>query len=262
MKPKHKNTQKMPSFNTMFLTKFSILSERFHSSFFHEPLLSLICSSIAGPHARAGKGRSTCQSPRVKAGRSRLVQGGWPALLDRQGCGQAGPDVSVGGKASTGKSGLPCANRQPFPLNRYFKPDPPLANETRDRIFREYLEDPGKNTPRTLAVSYGLSIARINAILRLKSLERKLVMGGKPVQTDLAAKMDTLLLSRELTPFHEIGEQSLGSDSSSPKRSAPSPIEPLRPLETSRQTSFFAMVNETGIIHAFPSFLQHFKHSR
>jgi hypothetical protein len=116
-------------------------------------------------------------------------------------------------------------------MNPYFKVDPPLSNETRDKIFKSFIEDPVTHTPRSLAVAYGIAIARIRAILRLKALEAKLFSEGAPSQVNLAKNMDILLQARKISPVAGGGTVS----------------EPLRPMENSSQKSFFALVNETGL---------------
>jgi hypothetical protein len=116
-------------------------------------------------------------------------------------------------------------------MNPYFKVEPPLSNETRDTMFRSFIADPVKHTPRALAVAYGIAIARVRAVLRLKALEAKLFSEGKPSQTNLAKNMDILLQSRKVVPVAAGARES----------------EPLRPLENSSQKSFFVLVNETGM---------------
>lgn len=61
--------------------------------------------------------------------------------------------------------------RQPFPLNRSFKPPSPVGDETRQLIYDQFMANPAENTVRALASLHGLSIARVDAILRLKGLE-------------------------------------------------------------------------------------------
>lgn len=60
---------------------------------------------------------------------------------------------------------------QPFPLNPTFKPPSPVSDETRTAIYQQFMTDPSKNNVRELAALHGLSIARVDAILRLKGLE-------------------------------------------------------------------------------------------
>lgn len=116
-------------------------------------------------------------------------------------------------------------------MNPYFKVEPPLSDSTRNSIFSLFSSDPEKHTPRSLATSYGISIARVTAIIRLKALEAKNRMDGVPVQDALASNMDALLLARSIEKDDISGQ----------------PVEPLRPKETRNQKTFFAMVNETGI---------------
>jgi hypothetical protein len=56
-------------------------------------------------------------------------------------------------------------------MNPFFKPDPPLSNETRNEIYKLYKKDAVTYTPRKLGETFKISIARITAILRMKTLE-------------------------------------------------------------------------------------------
>jgi len=67
----------------------------------------------------------------------------------------------------------------PFPLNPTFKPPPPLSDALRNSIFGAWLRDPNVNNPRRLAAQYGISIKRVEAIIRLKSHQKSL---GKNVE--------------------------------------------------------------------------------
>ena len=62
---------------------------------------------------------------------------------------------------------------QPFPLNPSFKPPTPISDTVRTNIWNDYMANPGDSSLRRLAQSYGFSIARVDAILRLKGLEQE-----------------------------------------------------------------------------------------
>ena len=81
----------------------------------------------------------------------------------------------------------------PFPLNPTYKPIPPISNKTRSDIYEFYLKDKSHWTPRRLATSFGISIIRVQAILRLKALEQKMKSDGKPIQKQLTKGMESLL---------------------------------------------------------------------
>ncbi|KAI1793146.1 eukaryotic mitochondrial regulator protein-domain-containing protein [Ganoderma leucocontextum] len=59
----------------------------------------------------------------------------------------------------------------PFPLNPSFKPPTPISDSIRTAIWNDYIADPAVFNVRVLAQRHGLSIARVDAILRLKGLE-------------------------------------------------------------------------------------------
>ncbi|EGF77304.1 expressed protein [Batrachochytrium dendrobatidis JAM81] len=87
---------------------------------------------------------------------------------------------------------------QPFPMNPYFKPDPPLSDKTRKAIYALFLEDQAYWTPRRLAEQFGIAIVRVQAILRLKALEGKLQKEGSPPQIEFTNGMERLLGSRTI----------------------------------------------------------------
>ncbi|KAJ3178197.1 hypothetical protein HDU87_003749 [Geranomyces variabilis] len=113
-------------------------------------------------------------------------------------------------------------------MNPYFKPLPPLSDETRASIFRLYLEDPQQWTPRALAEHFGLSIVRVQAILRLKALAQKMEAEGKPLQTGLVTGMEGMLHAKTLNPDEKKGRAR----------------EQLRLTPAKRLQPFFRMMNE------------------
>ncbi|KZT30930.1 hypothetical protein NEOLEDRAFT_1053084, partial [Neolentinus lepideus HHB14362 ss-1] len=80
----------------------------------------------------------------------------------------------------------------PFPLNPSFKPPAPLSDRLRKEIWEKYISDPVTNSARELSSHYGLSMKRVDAILRLKGLEAHWVK-GKEVQTGFLAGMEKVL---------------------------------------------------------------------
>ncbi|KAI0640004.1 eukaryotic mitochondrial regulator protein-domain-containing protein [Trametes polyzona] len=80
----------------------------------------------------------------------------------------------------------------PFPLNPTFKPPPPVSDAMRTEIWSWHMRDPVKFDVRFLSQHFGLSIARVDAILRLKGLEehwRK----NKQLQTGFLHGMEYIL---------------------------------------------------------------------
>ncbi|KAJ3148802.1 hypothetical protein HDU86_007357 [Geranomyces michiganensis] len=117
---------------------------------------------------------------------------------------------------------------QPFPMNRFFTPSPPLSDATRSAIFQLYLEDPQQWTPRALAEHFGLAIVRVQAILRLKALAQKMEAEGKTLQTELVKGMEGMLQAEDLNPDKRKG----------------GPREQLRLTPAKRLQPFFRMMNE------------------
>ena len=62
---------------------------------------------------------------------------------------------------------------QPFPMNPSFTPLTPISNTVKTKIYYEYTYDPQANSIRALSNRYGISIKRIDAIIRLKQLEEQ-----------------------------------------------------------------------------------------
>jgi hypothetical protein len=59
---------------------------------------------------------------------------------------------------------------KPFPLNPSFKPPPPISDKIRRQIFNLFMK--GEKNESELSQSFGYSVSRIKAILRLKKLEQ------------------------------------------------------------------------------------------
>ncbi|TFK41967.1 eukaryotic mitochondrial regulator protein-domain-containing protein [Crucibulum laeve] len=91
-------------------------------------------------------------------------------------------------------------NEVPFPMNPTFKPPPPLSSEIRERMYNAFMQDPEKNSVRALAQRYHVSIKRVDAILRLKGLEKDWQKQGKQLQTGFQAGMEKLLMVKSISP--------------------------------------------------------------
>ncbi|CAE6470534.1 unnamed protein product [Rhizoctonia solani] len=70
----------------------------------------------------------------------------------------------------------------PYPDNPTFKPPPPLSDVVKSSIYDRYLEalrpaasksESHGQTVRTISEQFGISIARVEAIIRLKEYERQ-----------------------------------------------------------------------------------------
>lgn len=57
-------------------------------------------------------------------------------------------------------------------MNPSFVPPPPLPNMMQEEIYQRYMADPEANNIRYLSSQYGISLKRVDAILRLKGLEK------------------------------------------------------------------------------------------
>ncbi|RUS17084.1 eukaryotic mitochondrial regulator protein-domain-containing protein [Endogone sp. FLAS-F59071] len=81
----------------------------------------------------------------------------------------------------------------PFPMNPFFRPNPPVADKIREAIYKSYTQNSETKTPRILATEYNLSIRRVEAILKLKALESRMVEGGFIPQKGFTKGMEQLL---------------------------------------------------------------------
>ncbi|KAJ3510752.1 hypothetical protein NMY22_g15876 [Coprinellus aureogranulatus] len=77
-------------------------------------------------------------------------------------------------------------------MNPSFRPPPPISDAQRETMYREYVADPERNSVRVLSQRYNLSLKRVDAILRLKGMER-VWKQGKQLQTGFQAGMEHLL---------------------------------------------------------------------
>ncbi|KAK7063768.1 eukaryotic mitochondrial regulator protein-domain-containing protein [Favolaschia claudopus] len=80
----------------------------------------------------------------------------------------------------------------PFPMNMSFKPPAPISDATRSRMYADYMMDPEVNSVRALSQRHGISLKRVDAILRLKGLEAAYVK-NKTLQTGFLWGMEMLL---------------------------------------------------------------------
>ncbi|KAJ3022254.1 hypothetical protein HKX48_006677 [Thoreauomyces humboldtii] len=113
-------------------------------------------------------------------------------------------------------------------MNPYFRPQAPLSDATRTEIFRLYVEDAQQWSPRALAEQFGLSIVRVQAILRLKALQKKWVDEKIPLQTNLTEGMELMLNAKTLLK----------------EKHAHRARESLRLTPAKRLVPFFRMMNE------------------
>ncbi|KAG0260680.1 hypothetical protein BGZ95_004385, partial [Linnemannia exigua] len=81
----------------------------------------------------------------------------------------------------------------PFPMNPLFKPTPPISNATKEEIYKLHRSDSTKHTPRQLGTTYNISIKRVEAILRMKHLEKEMIAEGFVAQENFTKGMEQLM---------------------------------------------------------------------
>ncbi|KAG8908061.1 hypothetical protein FRC01_007507, partial [Tulasnella sp. 417] len=82
---------------------------------------------------------------------------------------------------------------RPFPMNPTFKPPPPLGATLREMLFNLHVSDPEKNSVRELSQRFGLSLKRVEAVIRLKGEEVKWQMEGRTLRKNFERGMESAL---------------------------------------------------------------------
>ncbi|GAA5898697.1 mitochondrial 37S ribosomal protein mS45 MRPS35 [Sporobolomyces salmoneus] len=124
----------------------------------------------------------------------------------------------------------------PFPLNPSFNPNPPLADETKTKIYNAYVHNiliknaTDSQVVRAVSSKFGVAMDRVRAIIRLKELEKSWKSEGRTLQTELLKGMESHLGVRQP------GENWRGFES-------PDPIEPTL---ASKKTVFEMVDVESG----------------
>ncbi|ORY01634.1 hypothetical protein K493DRAFT_347186 [Basidiobolus meristosporus CBS 931.73] len=89
----------------------------------------------------------------------------------------------------------------PFPMNPLFKPSAPVSDYIKEEIFKTHTFEPLTWTPRKLATKYGLSLKRVEAIIKLKAHEREMVDKGFSMQTQFRKGMESMMgVDNRITP--------------------------------------------------------------
>lgn len=84
----------------------------------------------------------------------------------------------------------------PFPYNPDFCPVPPLSNELREQLVALWASDRTTWTPRKLAGRFGVSIERAKAVIKLKTLEQRMVQEGFRVNKKYLSRIESALGAR------------------------------------------------------------------
>ncbi|KAG8930769.1 hypothetical protein FRC02_003693 [Tulasnella sp. 418] len=88
----------------------------------------------------------------------------------------------------------------PFPMNPSFRPPVPISDGLKQHIFDAYVRDPKLNSLSTLSTRFGISPLRLQAIIRLKSLELEWKEANRPLRTNFRDAMESTL---GVKPFRE-----------------------------------------------------------
>ncbi|KAL1708277.1 eukaryotic mitochondrial regulator protein-domain-containing protein [Schizophyllum commune] len=93
----------------------------------------------------------------------------------------------------------------PFPMNPSFRPPPPISDAKKELMWTLFQQDPDANSQLNLSRKFGVSLKRVDAILRLKGLEHDL----KSQEKEAGDKVQTPLVQ---TGFQKGMEVLLGSE--------------------------------------------------
>ncbi|GAA6017919.1 hypothetical protein JCM11491_001216 [Sporobolomyces phaffii] len=91
----------------------------------------------------------------------------------------------------------------PFPLNPSFKPNPPLADEIKTKIYNAYVHNiliknaTDSQVVRAVSSKFGVAMDRVRAIIRLKELEKSWKSEGRTLQTEMLKGMESYLGVRQ-----------------------------------------------------------------
>lgn len=79
-------------------------------------------------------------------------------------------------------------------MNPSYKPPPPISDEQKEVMFQLYLSHRLENGPRRLAKRFNMSLKRVNAIIRLKILEKNFERkSNRTLQTGFQVGMERIL---------------------------------------------------------------------
>ncbi|CAO1632825.1 unnamed protein product [Parajaminaea phylloscopi] len=84
-------------------------------------------------------------------------------------------------------------SRTPFPLNPSFCPVAPVSKKVRDELWKLHNQNTRKNSVRHLSSRFGLTVERVQAVLRLRALEQEMKDQSIPLQTEFQREMERLL---------------------------------------------------------------------
>ncbi|KIO21404.1 hypothetical protein M407DRAFT_245489 [Tulasnella calospora MUT 4182] len=85
-------------------------------------------------------------------------------------------------------------------MNPSFKPPPPLGADFRQMLFNLHVSDPEKNSIRELSQRFGLSLKRVEAVIRLKGEEVKWQMEGRTLRKNFEREMESTLSVKQFKP--------------------------------------------------------------
>ncbi|CAG8622838.1 16758_t:CDS:2 [Acaulospora morrowiae] len=83
----------------------------------------------------------------------------------------------------------------PFPMNPYFKAQPPLSDTFKEVVWDMFMQG---ITIREIGTKMGISLKRVEAILKLKKLEKDMIAQGLTIQRSFSSHMEKMLGARSI----------------------------------------------------------------
>ncbi|CAG8545288.1 6408_t:CDS:2, partial [Acaulospora morrowiae] len=83
----------------------------------------------------------------------------------------------------------------PFPMNPYFKAQPPLSDTFKEVVWDMFMQG---STIREIGTKMGISLKRVEAILKLKKLEKDMIAQGLTIQRNFTSHMEKMLGARSI----------------------------------------------------------------
>ncbi|KAF2843238.1 hypothetical protein M501DRAFT_994094 [Patellaria atrata CBS 101060] len=127
------------------------------------------------------KNKNSSQSGDVDQVKARQSEGGNPALVP-DGLDQAAQENDRQDTTKKDSNALPpesLDDLRPFPLNNSFRSQPVLSEELREVIYDQVVNR--DRSVREVSVEYNVSMERVGAVVRLKTIEKDWIEKGKPL---------------------------------------------------------------------------------
>lgn len=101
-------------------------------------------------------------------------------------------------KLKTGYGPVMMGKKTPFPYNPEFKPTRPISEKFRRKVYDMWASDPTMWSHRQLSSKFKISLERVEAIIKLREMQKKSLDQGIELNLDYQSSMEKLLDARDL----------------------------------------------------------------